>query len=132
MAVIDQEIRDITAGDAGGIRRSYTIAPSTLSLTFSKIYFTVKTRRKDLDANAIIQKSITTTLTGDGQITKPATSPDQVIQFYVLLTKEETALLQPGKSYWYDFQGITNLGEPYTFETESKIITLQGITDAES
>lgn len=130
MAVTGQEIRDIVAGDNGGLRRSFTISPTTLSLTFAKVYLTVKERRKDPDAIAILQKFITTTLGANGQITKANTGLDHLIEFYFLLTKVETALMQPGKAYWYDFQGITDVGEVYTFETESKIIMLQGETDA--
>lgn len=132
MAATGQEIRDIVAGDNAGIKRSFTISPSTLVLTFAKVYLTIKSRRKDLDAVAVVQKSITTTLTSSGQITKPNTGSDHLIQFYFLLTKTETGLLLPGKAYWYDLQGITDLGEVYTFETESKIIPLQGITDVQT
>lgn len=128
MAQQDVLIAGFVSGDSLRVKRTYTDLP--VGLIFTKIYLTIKKRKTDSDAQAIIQKFITNILTVAGQITDDGTD-EGTIAFFFSFAPNETALLTPNDTFYYDIQGITSASEPYTFELGT-IVMEQGITDAAS
>lgn len=128
MAVLNQRITSLVAGDTWPFYMAYNI--STSGITFSKIYLTIKNDPTDADGSALVQKSITTSATTSGQITD-ATTTGGSIAFNIYVAKVESVLLTPGEDYYYDFQGIGSDGAVYTFET-GIITPAQGVTAASS
>jgi len=128
MAVLNQRITSLVAGDTWPFYMTYSI--STSGITFSKIYLTIKNDPTDADVDALVQKSVTTSATTSGQITDDATAGGS-IAFNIYVAKTESVLLTPGEDYYYDFQGIGSDGAVYTFET-GIITPAQGVTTASS
>jgi len=126
MPTFTGEIKDFVAGDDLQITRTITNVPSGAVLT--KAWLTIKFRQDDADADAIIQKAITTSnVPGTGQITDDGAG-DQSAAVRFDLTDTDTAKLHRGIKYWYDIQVLTDGGAVYT--PEIGIITArQGITD---
>lgn len=101
MATYDATITNFVAGDDLTIERTITSVPSGQTIT--NAWFTVKRKISDLDASAIIQKAITSSLVaGVGHIDD--TGADQTGHVIFYLTAAETILLTPYSGYFYDVQ----------------------------
>lgn len=106
-----QRIRDFVCGDSLRVERTILSLPT--GLTVSKAWFTVKADATALDAAAIVQLSITSTLTSSGQITDVGTtSGDGALRF--TLTPAQTLLLTPEQVYVFDVQVLLSDGGIYT------------------
>lgn len=126
MAALDQTITGKVAGDDLRIDRQYIDLPTGITIT--KAWFTVKRRKTDADADALIgPKEITTSLTNDGHITDAVSTSDLAIAMYFDLSQAETGALRPFHCYYYDVQVKTSAGAIYTCEL-GKIVMQQGIT----
>jgi hypothetical protein len=114
MADLDSVIVDFVVGDDIEIKRTITNVPSGTSIT--KAWLTIKAFAADPDANAIIQKIITTT---DqplvGQITDDG-SGDQQAEVVFRVLGSETVLLTGGQTYRFDIQVKASTGRIYTPE----------------
>ena len=119
-------IKDFVAGDNLKITRTITNVPSADTLT--KAWFTVKLRKEDSDADAVIQKEITTSdVSGTGHITDDATGDTEgAVRFD--LEQADTVKLSGGAIYRYDIQVLTSAGAVYTPEI-GKIIAQLGTTE---
>lgn len=122
-------IVDYVGGDDLRISRTYTELPG--GIIISKGYLTIKRYAKDdTDAEAILQKQITSSEGIAGQITD-ATTTGGSIELHFDLTGAETATLTPLLPYHYDVQIISQAGAIYTCE-KGVIVMQQGVTDATS
>lgn len=122
-------IVDFVAGDDLRITRLYTELQGGITIT--KGYLTIKRRAKDdTDAEAVIQKSITTSEQMSGKIVDNDTTGG-TIQLYFDLSNADTALLTPLIPYHYDVQVITIGNAVYTCE-KGVIVMQQGVTEASS
>lgn len=122
-------IVDYVGGDDLRISRTYTELPE--GIIISKGYLTIKRYAKDdADAEAILQKQITSSEGVAGQITD-ATTTGGSIELHFDLTGAETGTLTPLVAYHYDVQIISQAGAIYTCE-KGVIVMQQGITDATS
>src|SRR5262245_41037015 len=92
MAALNQKIDTLVAGDTWKIIRNFTGLPT--GNTFTKVYLTIKAKETDADLAAIVQKSITASLTADGQITAQDSNAG-TISFFFTLAAATTALLTP-------------------------------------
>lgn len=128
MPELDVAITGLVVGDTIKFNRTYTTLP--VGITITKVYLTIKAKEADLDAAAILQISITGSLTSAGQITDASTS-DGSISFNLIVSAAQSAPLTPKKNYYYDFQGIASDAAIYTFE-KGRIKLVKGITDANS
>lgn len=128
---LNVKITNRVAGDKWYFNRSFTFTDSPAqSVTFTKVYLTIKENETDEDDDAVFQEFITSSSTSRGQITD-ASSSDGAVAFNFRVLGDESVLLEPGVTYFYDFQGIDTDGEPYTFEI-GKIKPRRGRTDATS
>ena len=126
MPTFNGEIKDFVAGDDLQITRTITNIPVGAALT--KAWLTIKFRQTDADADAIIQKEITTSnVAGTGQITDDGAG-DQSAAVRFDLKDTDTAMLLRGIAYLYDLQVLTDGGAVYTPEIGT-IIAKLGITD---
>ena len=122
-------ITDFVAGDDLRISRLYTELAEGIMIT--KGYLTIKRRAvDDADAEAIIQKTITTSMQLSGQIVDDDTTGGS-IQLYFDLSHTETGLLTPLIPYQYDVQVHTIGSAIYTCE-KGVIVMQQGVTEATS
>src|SRR5262245_50955367 len=76
-------------------------------------WLTIKESKRDSDAEAIVQKRITTTLTAEGQILDTGAG-DNIGQLTFILVSADTADLREGKNYRFDIKIKFNSGR---FET---------------
>src|SRR5262245_35246956 len=111
MPQLKGKINDFVAGDKLEIRRTIgdLIAP------LDHVYFTIKARRSDSDAEAIVQKEITIVLDDDqGQIITAGddTTPAEIV--FVLLPADTADLWQ--KLFRYDIKAFDSNGNPYHSE----------------
>jgi len=120
------QIEGYVSGDDLRITRTYTELPD--GIIISKAYLTIKERLIDSDAEAIIQKTITSAEDASGSITDPDTTGGS-IALYFDLSSAETLELLPVTIYAYDVQVITQAGAIYTCE-KGTIVMHQGVTDA--
>lgn len=107
------KIKNIVIGDDRRIKRTYEDLPT--GNIISQGWLTVKKKEKDSDAAALIQKSITTAATADGQITDADTAGGS-IGMYFDLTDSETGSAKAGIDYVYDIQVKTSTGGLHTLE----------------
>jgi hypothetical protein len=128
MTKIGVKIKNLVLGDDKRIKRTYTSLPT--GSVINKAWLTIKKKEKDLDAAALVQKSITTTLTAAGQITDADTTSGDLAMYFDL-SKSETGLAKPDIEYLYDIQVKKTTGEIHTLE-RGVIIFIRGITDASS
>lgn len=105
----------LTRGDAQAV-------PATVDVTdilpdvLSKAWFTVKRRRVDTDEQAVIQKTITSSLTDQGQIDNVgATDVDGSLFF--LLTPDDSNALDANILYYYDIKVLSSGGAPKILES---------------
>lgn len=101
---------DYRSGDAFGM--DVTITSWPVAETAAKIYVTVKRRVTDADADAIFQKEITASASADGVIT--TTGSSGTVTALVTVSKTESALIEPQRTYYYDVRVITADGDPWT------------------
>lgn len=107
-------ITDFVIGDDFTIERTITLVPS--GQTLSTGWFTVKRKVTDTDAQAVFQKIITSSLVaGTGHIDDTGADGTGHIIFY--LTADNTALLTPNSSYFFDIQIKLSGGAISTPET---------------
>ena len=124
MPTLDARIDDVVAGDDLEITRTITSVPDGATLTDA--WITVKEHPDDADASAIIQKAITSSdVPGTGQITDTGADGTGAVRFD--LADTDTALIIPGRDYFWDIQVKTSGGAIYT-PTAGKIRTRQGTT----
>lgn len=125
---VNTKIRDKTAGDDWTIRRNVVNVPASQSIV--KAWMTVKKNLEDADADAIIQKVVDSPIDtpGTGQIENDGASTHiAIIRFD--LTNEETALLEPYTTYFYDIQVQTST-DKYDTPDDGTIIAKPQITQS--
>lgn len=132
-------IEDLVAGDSFRIQGDVTGVLATDPLI--KAWLTIKEAPSDLDAQAALQKIITTiAVVGVGQITQDgsALNGNGTGSVVFIVTKEESAALGAGTRYYYDIQAKSLSGEIYTAhdaqtgDVVGRFQLLQGVTDASS
>lgn len=122
-----QRIANFVCGDSLRIDRTVRGIPS--GVTISKSYFTVKTNQTDVDASAVLQLSVTSTLTSSGQVTDTGSDGTGAVRF--TLSPANTLLLTPSTSYYFDIQLVLSDSGLYTI-SKGTIKGLQQITIATS
>lgn len=127
MTKTNVKIKNVVIGDAFRASRTYTGLPT--GATIAKAYLTVKKSAKQLDASALFQKSITTTLTTHGQITDATTTDGSIALFFDVLEAESA--LAKAIDYVYDISVELSTGETHTLEMGT-ITFIKGVTDASS
>jgi hypothetical protein len=126
MTKAGEKIEPVVMGDDFTIQRTYTNVPTGVTIT--KAWLTVKASDRQIDADALMQLDITTSLTANGQITDADTT-DGIIAMVFKLPRAKTALAQPGLQYGYDVQVKASDGLIHTMELGSISFT-RGRTDA--
>lgn len=112
---LNQTITDKVVGDDLRVVRTYADLPS--GFTIAKAWMTVKARKIDIDAAALIgPKEITTAANAHGQITDDGTAVDGEIAMYFDLSSAETGSLSANHCYFYDIQIKTSAGAIFTCE----------------
>jgi hypothetical protein len=122
------KIKGIVIGDAFRVSRTYTGLPT--GATIAKAYLTIKKSTGQADSAALLQKSITTTLSASGQITDALTSSDGQIALYFDVSETESANAKP-IDYVYDISVELSTGETHTLEMGT-ISFIKGVTLATS
>lgn len=89
-------------------------------ITLVKAWITFKTQRSDLDAAAIVQKSITSGFVGTTSVV-----------FTLTITKTDTALFSARKYFW-DVQAKDSNGNIATIIPDGEVTWQLGVTDASS
>lgn len=128
MTKTGEKINPIVIGDDFTVQRTYTNVPT--GVTIAKAWMTIKSSDSQLDANALMQLSITATLNADGQITDADTT-DGIIAMVFKLPRAKTALAKPNLNYGYDVQVLASDGLIHTMELGA-ISFVRGRTDATS
>jgi hypothetical protein len=127
MGVLRTLIDDITVGTDKTLARTLIGVPSGFLLL--QAWFTVKDNPTRTDAEAVLQKIITSGLSLAGQITDTGTSGVGAMQFELYPT--DTLLLTPGQIWLFDIRIKLNSGRVYPGE-EGVILTRDRITRATS
>lgn len=117
------EISDFFVGDNLDIEKDITDIPA--GETLATAWFTVKRKPTDLDADAIMQKTITSGSSSSGIITDIGIDGTGHVKFTLL--PADTLLLAPNNEYLYDIQVETSAGKIFT-KDYGKIIGHQQIT----
>lgn len=120
------EIRDVVIGDDFRIQRTYTGLPTGMSI--AKAWLTIKESDRQIDADALLQNEITTSVTAAGQITDADTTGGD-IALYFDLARAETATARHVQPYLYDVQIQVSDGSIHTLE-KGTIVFILGVTDA--
>jgi hypothetical protein len=122
-------LKGYVIGDDTEIAFELTDWPAGVLL--AKAYFTVKKSLRDLDAAAIIQRSITTTISAQGKIT--ATGVTGTAEGYFMIRHQDTewANVEPNLDYFFDIQPITDQTTNQT-PIVGTISFIKGRTDAVS
>ena len=126
MTDIGEKIDPIVIGDDFTIARTYTDVPTGVTIT--KAWLTVKASDRQLDAAALMQLDITTSLTANGQITDADTT-DGTISMQFKMPRAKTGLALPNIPYGYDVQVKASDGLIHTMELGS-VSFVKGRTDA--
>lgn len=108
-----------SAGSAIIIRRTIPIIQGTG--TAEKCWFTVKSNVTHPDAQAVIKKSITTTLTSSGHISDSGAGGSAVFSFEI--NAVDGAKLEAGKMYFFDIWMKTTLKDPT--KVDGGVITVE-------
>lgn len=126
----EDTLNPIAKGDARTVRRTFTKLPPGAVIT--KAWLTIKQSDRDSDAQALIQKDITTSLTAKGRITDADTDDGQIAMFFEI-TKEDTAqsAINPNQAYLFDIQVLRSTGQPHTL-AKGAVSFFRGVTDANS
>ncbi len=113
MSVSNTMIDDLYVGEYKELARIISDFPTGLSL--ETIWFTIKEDTTKTDAQAIVKKIITTTLSVDGQITDAGTN--NIAKYSIFLNKADTEKLKARKTYLVDaWAKVTGL-EPVVMES---------------
>lgn len=124
MTAFNEELKDIVIGDDRRISRVYATLPT--GYTISKAWLTIKKRQTDADVDALIQKTITASLTDAGQITDASTASGSIALYFDLDTTD-TDGMPTRKPCHYDIQIKTSDGDIHTLEMGT-VTFVQGIT----
>lgn len=130
MSHLTSIISDLVAGEDRELPRSIdlsSISPDTLD----KAWLTIKESLDDSDDDAIVQKTITTVLSDDGQIDEPGTGDPLTAHLYFLLPSDDTLLLEADRYYFYDIKGLSSTGAKKVLEG-GRIIVSPPVTLASS
>src|SRR5262249_28411070 len=124
MASITFNLTNLTRGN--DVTLKFNI---TTSVDLASARLVAKKKAKDLDTALVINKLITTSLSGDGQITDPG-GADKLAVAQFFLTKAETATFLPDVDYQWDLEvfdaggkSTTPAGGTITFEERVRIAT---------
>lgn len=118
----------IVLGDDKRVARNYTDVPT--GHTVSKAWLTIKRKAADLDADALIQKEITTTAGAAGEITDEVTDSGTLSMYFDLAdTETGIAAIKANKTYYYDVQVRLSDGQIHTLESGT-VRFLPSYTDA--
>lgn len=128
MTKTNVKIKNVVIADAFRIQRTYTGLPT--GATIAKAYLTIKKSVGQADSAALLQKSITTTLSAHGQITDALTTPDGQIALYFDILETESANAK-AIDYVYDISVELSTGETHTMEIGT-ITFIKGVTLASS
>lgn len=124
------KLNPIAKGDARTVRRTFKNLPT--GVTISKAWLTIKSREKDTDAQALIQKDITTSLTAKGQITDASTSDGQIAMVFEIAKEDSAqAAIKVNVDYPFDIQVLRSTGQPHTL-VKGTVRFFLGVTDANS
>ena len=117
------EIKELVSGDDIDIERTITGVPD--SDTLAKAWMTIKSLPTDADPG-LLQKTITSSLTADGQITDTGANTIGVVVF--LIVPADGATIGIGVKRVFDIQVKTTAGKIFT-AVKGTIILEQGITE---
>lgn len=106
-------------GDTVPIQITVSNVPADTMIV--KAWVTFKRKLSDPDANAVIQKTITSGFTGT-----------TTVSFTITLTASDTALFQPDREYFFDVQVKDSSGGIYTPLPDGVVIWQKGVTDAQT
>jgi hypothetical protein len=120
--LVDADGNDPVRGDTLAVVRTVTSVPSGDSLASAKL--TIKA--KDTDTTNILQKSITTVGTADGQITDTGAG-DQTGALRINVLSTDYGSIVAHKTYAYDIQVTTANGTVDTIE-KGKVKFIQDVT----
>lgn len=112
MTVFNGTIDDFAIGDDLAIERTIESIPD--SITLATAWFMVKRKLSDVDADALITKTITAVANNDGHISDTGIDGTGILTFY--LTSIETALLTPLRDYKYSIKIKMSNDKVYTPE----------------
>lgn len=94
----------------------------------SQAWLSVKTRSTDSDANAVLQKNITSSLVaGSGQVSDTGAT-DTIGELTFLFTAAQTATLTAGRDYAWDVKMALNSGEILPLIQDSTLTPGQSVT----
>jgi hypothetical protein len=122
-------LKDYVIGDDTEIAFQLTDWPAGVVL--AKAYFTMKESLNDGDADAIIQREITISLSAEGQITANGTSGTAEGYFLIRHQDSEWSDIRPRQPYQFDIQPITDQSTVQT-PIIGTISFQKGATDAAS
>lgn len=109
--------------EGGGV--SDEVLPNGVNV--DKAWFTVKERSSDDDADALVQKEITSVSSADGEIENTgAGNVDPVLRFDLL--PADTEAIGAVRTRYYDVQVLTSAGKIYTPEAGRTKATTEQIT----
>jgi hypothetical protein len=122
-------LKDYVIGDDTEIAFELTEWPAGVVL--AKAYFTVKRSLSDADAEAVIQREVTTILSAEGQVTASGSNGTATGYFLIRHQDSEWADIKPGSPYHFDIQPITDQSTVQT-PIIGTISFQKGATDATS
>lgn len=122
-------LKGYVIGDDTEIAFELTDWPAGVVL--SKAYFTMKKSLKDLDAAAIVQREITSTLSDQGKITANGSTGTATGYFLIRHQDAEWANVKPGGAYQFDISPITDQATVQT-PVLGTISFVKGSTDKNS
>lgn len=128
-------LRGQVSGDRFGVNRTVTKIPAALTMT--KAWLTLKTNATDLDAAAVLQKTITSSfVAGSGQITDTGHDvvgppADRVGTLAFIVTEAESLQLGSARIYLHDIQIKFSDNSIGTLEIGDLLLD-RGVTDAVS
>lgn len=120
---------ELTRGDASQQPASVDVS-DILPDVLAKAWFTVKRRLVDTDAQAVIQKTITASLTVAGQIDQVGATNIDATMFF-LLTAADTEALSDKVLYHYSIKALSSGGAAMTVDT-GRLSATPEVTEASS
>lgn len=120
------KLTNLVIGDSKRIKRRYDELPEGYTVTVA--YLTIKKSANQTDAQALVQKAITTSASAAGQITDASTTGGSIAMFFDL-SKTDTLVFKAGVEYLYDIQVILSTGEVHTMEVNT-MVWIHGVTSA--
>ena len=125
MPTLNSIIDDLVVGSDLWIRRPITGLPA--GVTLSQAWLTIKENSTQTDAQAIIQKSITSAATSQGQITDTGADTAGELLFYLIPL--DTEKLDPCLIYEFDVKVKLSDGR-YSTPEKGQITPVARITEA--